>query len=83
MGVDWVDCEAVGKVIGTKTVINEFVAYELLGKFKEANVISVRSGRKIRLKLYYLNLLFYFSFVHQQLQHMPFVALQIPALLES
>lgn len=45
MGVDWVDCEAVGKVIGTKTVINEFVAYKLLGEFKEANIISVRDLR--------------------------------------
>ena len=50
MGVDWVDCEAVGKIIGTKTVINEFVAYELLGKFKEANEISVRDPRLITQK---------------------------------
>lgn len=81
MGVDWEDCEAVGKVIGTKTVINEFVAYELLGKFKEANVISVRDLRK-KITQIILNQLFYFSFVHQQLQHMQFVASQIPVLLE-
>lgn len=43
LGVDWVDCEKVGSVIGTKTVINEFVAYERLGAFKRAGAISVRS----------------------------------------
>lgn len=42
LGVDWVDCEAVGNVIGTKTIINEFVAYERLGAYKTAGTISVR-----------------------------------------
>jgi nucleoside permease NupC len=41
LGVDWVDCEAVGNVIGTKTIINEFVAYQLLGSYKDAGTISV------------------------------------------
>lgn len=41
LGVDWKDCEAVGSVIGTKTIINEFVAYERLGEFKKAGAISV------------------------------------------
>ena len=27
MGVDWVECEVVGKLIGIKTVVNEFIAY--------------------------------------------------------
>ena len=44
LGVDWVDCEKVGNVIGTKTIINEFVAYKLLGQYKEAGAISVSSN---------------------------------------
>lgn len=35
------DCEAVGNIIGTKTIINEFVAYRLLGEYKRAGEISV------------------------------------------
>ena len=31
MGVDWNDCGSVAQLIGTKLVINEFVAYEKLG----------------------------------------------------
>lgn len=42
LGVDWKDCEAVGNIIGTKTIINEFVAYELLGQYKKSGQISVR-----------------------------------------
>lgn len=42
LGIDWADCEAVGNVIGTKTIINEFVAYRLLGQYKADGVISVR-----------------------------------------
>lgn len=42
IGVDWKDCDAVGKIIGTKTIVNEFVAYELLGKYKRNGEISVR-----------------------------------------
>ena len=41
LGVDWKDCEAIGNVIGTKTVINEFVAYQKLGEYKKAGEISV------------------------------------------
>lgn len=41
LGVDWEDCEAVGNIIGTKTIINEFVAYRLLGEYKSAGEISV------------------------------------------
>lgn len=42
LGVEWVDCEAVANVIGTKTVINEFVAYQRLGEYKRTGSISVR-----------------------------------------
>lgn len=41
IGVDWEDCEAVGNVIGTKTIINEFVAFRVLGDYIENNEISV------------------------------------------
>jgi pyrimidine nucleoside transport protein len=41
IGVDWEDCEAVGNVIGTKTIVNEFVANEKLGAFKKSGEISV------------------------------------------
>ena len=42
MGVEWQDCEAVAQLIGLKTIVNEFVAYEQLGKLKSANQLSVR-----------------------------------------
>lgn len=32
MGVPWEDCENVGQLIGLKTIVNEFAAYQLLGK---------------------------------------------------
>jgi pyrimidine nucleoside transport protein len=42
MGVEWKDCEDVARLIGVKTVVNEFIAYEQLGKLKLANKLSVR-----------------------------------------
>jgi len=42
MGVEWQECEAVAELIGVKTIVNEFVAYEQLGKLKSANQLSVR-----------------------------------------
>ena len=41
IGVEWKDCEAVGNVIGTKTIINEFVAFRVLGDYIETKEISV------------------------------------------
>lgn len=41
LGIDWDDCEPIGNVIGTKTIVNEFVAYRLLGNYKRAGRISV------------------------------------------
>ena len=29
MGVDWDECEAVGRLVGIKTVLNEFIAYRV------------------------------------------------------
>jgi Nucleoside permease len=42
MGVEWHECEDVAQLIGLKTIVNEFVAYEHLGKLKSANKLSVR-----------------------------------------
>jgi len=41
MGVEWKECEDVARLIGLKTIVNEFVAYEQLGKLKSANRLSV------------------------------------------
>lgn len=42
IGVEWDDCGHIGRVIATKTMINEFVAYKKLGKLKTKGSISVR-----------------------------------------
>ncbi|XP_075166620.1 concentrative nucleoside transporter 2 [Haematobia irritans] len=44
MGVPWDDCNDIAKVVATKTIINEFVAYERLGELIKNNVISARSA---------------------------------------
>lgn len=41
IGIPWEDCELVAGVIATKSMINEFVAYERLGYLKQNNLISV------------------------------------------
>ena len=35
MGVQWKDCGAVAELLGIKTFLNEFIAYEQLGKLIE------------------------------------------------
>lgn len=44
LGVPYEDCENVAKIIASKTIINEFVAYERLGVMKKAKLISLRSS---------------------------------------
>ncbi|XP_023168346.1 solute carrier family 28 member 3 [Drosophila hydei] len=44
MGVPKDDCDNIAKVVATKTIINEFVAYERLGALIRANEISSRSA---------------------------------------
>ncbi len=44
MGVTWDDCVLVGELIGTKTIFNEFIAYERLGEMIEGRVLSTRSA---------------------------------------
>lgn len=41
IGVAWEDCEAVGSVIATKTIVNEFVAFEQLGRLIDKEEILV------------------------------------------
>jgi len=43
MGVDWVDSVYVGELLGTKTILNEFVAYPRLGEMKDAGLLSQKS----------------------------------------
>ncbi|MCS7005845.1 MAG: NupC/NupG family nucleoside CNT transporter [Cytophagales bacterium] len=43
MGVDWQDTLLVGSMLGQKTVINEFVAYMELAKYRPMNVLSEKS----------------------------------------
>lgn len=43
MGVDWNDSIYVGELLGTKTVLNEFIAYPRLGEMKEAGMLSEKS----------------------------------------
>lgn len=44
MGVPWDDCDIIAKVVATKTIINEFVAYERLGQYIENGDITARSA---------------------------------------
>ena len=32
MGVQWDECEKVGQLIGVKTIVNEFVAFQKMGE---------------------------------------------------
>lgn len=47
MGVPWEDCEDVGMLIGLKTVVNEFVAYQKLGQFKRLNRLKSKRTEAI------------------------------------
>lgn len=43
MGVEWKDCEKVARLIGVKTILNEFIAYQQLGVLIENGELSQRS----------------------------------------
>lgn len=43
MGVPWEECELVGSLIGLKTVVNEFVAYQRMGEMKREGLLSPRA----------------------------------------
>jgi CNT family concentrative nucleoside transporter len=44
MGVPWTDCWAVGELLGTKTIFNEFIAYQDLGTKIRDGTIGERSA---------------------------------------
>lgn len=43
MGVPWEDTLVMGSLLGQKTAINEFVAYDALGKLKSAGVLQEKT----------------------------------------
>lgn len=43
MGVNWSECQHVGKLIGLKTIVNEFYAYSELAKMKKEGLLSPRA----------------------------------------
>lgn len=79
IGIEWDDCEGVAVLIATKTIINEFVAYERLGRMKAAQEISVSKfiGLAFLLSKRILFVSLKFSYEVQRLPHMPFVDLPI------
>ena len=50
MGVEWNECDKVAKLIGLKTLVNEFVAYKELSDQKEQHLLSVCSELELPLK---------------------------------
>lgn len=63
MGVPWEDCENVASVIATKSIINEFAAYQKLGKMKADGLISVLNFFLLFIENFYMQHLvqnFYF-----------------------
>lgn len=42
LGVDFNECETVGRLIGLKMTINEFVAYKQMGELIKVGKLSVR-----------------------------------------
>ena len=45
MGVPWQDAAQVGALLGVKTVLNEFLAYQELGRLIHAGALTERSAR--------------------------------------
>ena len=43
IGVDWSESVLVGELLGTKTILNEFVGYLKLGEMKSAGVLSEKA----------------------------------------
>lgn len=44
MGVPWHDCMRVGSLLGLKTVLNEFLAYQQLAEMRQAGALAERSA---------------------------------------
>jgi len=43
MGVGWDECEVVAQLVGVKTIVNEFIAYQKLGVLIKDGVLSSRA----------------------------------------
>jgi concentrative nucleoside transporter, CNT family len=43
LGVAWEDCKGVGKLLGTRTVLNELIAFSDLGELKKDGILIDRS----------------------------------------
>jgi CNT family concentrative nucleoside transporter len=43
LGVAWEDCKGVGKLLGTRTVLNELIAFNDLGELKSKGILIDRS----------------------------------------
>ncbi len=43
IGIPWVDAQKVGNLIGTRAVLNEFIAYTQLGQMARAGQVSTRT----------------------------------------
>ena len=43
LGVAWEDCKAVGKLLGTRTVLNELIAFSDLGSLRDKGILIDRS----------------------------------------
>ena len=43
MGVSWDECETVAQLVGIKTIVNEFIAYQKLGVLMKEGVLSKRA----------------------------------------
>jgi concentrative nucleoside transporter, CNT family len=44
LGVPWEDCKAIGKLLGTRTVLNELIAFKDLGELKAQQLLIERSS---------------------------------------
>jgi CNT family concentrative nucleoside transporter len=44
MGIEWKDAVTVGGLLGIKTVLNEFIAYQQLGELVAAGALAPRSA---------------------------------------
>lgn len=47
MGVPYKDCNIVAKIVATKSIINEFVAYERLGEYIKSGDLDVSNSNHI------------------------------------
>lgn len=44
MGVEWGECEVIAKLVGIKSIVNEFIAYQKLGEIIASGGLSQRAA---------------------------------------